>query len=199
MKHTSLQTLGPRDVPRGEPHRLEHVRAAAQPEEGEPVLGPFVPVEVPEGGGAALEVLDADRVLTRSPLGDAEQSRRGGKATGVSGDAVEHALPRPHGRPPLPDHSRLLRHTHPAEVAEGQEAHLLQSLLVRKPKQDGDKTWHRSSPQQQLLLLGCEQERKRFESVPFSPSQLVSVSHDAVVVETKRREVHIISLDLRLS
>lgn len=145
MEHTSLQTLRPRTGPRRELDHLEQIWTTSQTEEWEPACGPFVPVKVPEGGGAALEILDADHNVTWPPLRDANQSHRGGKAAGVRRDAMKHRLPRPHGHSSLPDHSRLLSHSHPAEVTEGLEAHLLQSLLFWKPEQDGDKARYHTS------------------------------------------------------
>lgn len=140
MKHASLQTFGPGNIPRGELHHLVQIGTASQAGEREPTSGPFVPVEAPERGRAALEDLDVDGVLTWRPLRDAHQSHGGGEPTGVRRDAVEHRLPRPHGGTTLPDHASLLRHGHAAEVTERLEAHLLQGLLIRKPEQDGNKT-----------------------------------------------------------
>lgn len=140
MEHAGLQTFGPGYVPHGELDHLAQIRTASEAREREPTRGAFVPVKAPEGGGAALEDLDVDRVLTGRPLRHTHHNDRGGEAAGVRRHAVKNTLSRPHRRPPLPDHAGLLGHAHPAEVTQGQQARLLQGLRVREPQQDGNQT-----------------------------------------------------------
>lgn len=147
MEHASLQTFGARHVPPGEADHLAQIGAASQAGKGKPASGPFLSVETPERRGAALEDLDADGVLARGPLAHAHHGDRGGEAAGVRGDAVEDGLPGPHRCTPLPHQARLLCHPHPTEVTEGQEAHLLQGLLIGETQQDGDQTGDCTSPQ----------------------------------------------------
>lgn len=141
-------------VPLREPDHLVQIRPASQAGERGPASRPLVPAEAPERGGAALEDLDVDRVLTRRPLRHAHQGHGGGEPAGVRRRAVEHRLPRPHRRAPLPDQPGLLGHPHAAEVAEGLEARLLQGLLVGEAEQGVDKARHCTSTQQQSLQLG---------------------------------------------
>lgn len=174
VEHARFQTLGARNVPAGEPHQPVQVGAGPQAGEGEPAGGgAAVPMEGPEGGGAALEDLDADDVLTRRPLGDAHQGDGGGEAAALRGDAVEDRLPRPHRGAPLPHHARLLGHGHAAEVAQGLQVHLLQPLLVGETQQDGDEARNGAAPQQQLLQLSWE----RRELVVWSEEISAGMTH----------------------
>lgn len=153
MEHARLQTFGSGHVPGGEPDHSEQVRAASEAGKREPASGPLVPVEGPEGRRAALEHLDVDGVLSRRPLGHAHQRDGGGETAAVRRDAVEDRLPRPDGRASLPHHPGLLRHSHPAEVAEGPETLLLQGPVVGETEQDGDETRNRAATEELLLQL----------------------------------------------
>lgn len=145
VKHASLQASGSGYIPHRELDHLAHVWAASQSEEREPTSSLFVPVKAPERGGAALENFNVDCVLTWCPLRCTHHDHRGGEAAGVRGDAVKHGLPWPHRCTPLPHHASLLCNSHPTEVTEGQKAHLLQGLLIRKTEQDGNETRNRAS------------------------------------------------------
>lgn len=66
---------------------------------------------------------------------------------------MKQGLPRPHGHAPLPGQAGLLRHAHPAEVAEGEETGVLQGLLGGKAKQDANEAGNGAVAEQQLLQL----------------------------------------------
>lgn len=154
VEHASLEVFGSGPVPDRELDDPAQVGAAPQAGEGGPAGGPLAAVEAPEGRRASLGHLDADGVLTRRPLTHAHRDDGGGgEDAGVRGDAVVNRLPRPHRRRPLPRHAGLLRHAHPAQVAQGQETHLLQGPLVREPEQDGDEPGNCTSAEQKLLQL----------------------------------------------
>lgn len=92
-------------------------------------------------------------MLSGRPLRHADLDERDGEAPGVGRDGVKQGLPRPHGDAPLPGQAGLLRHAHPAEVAEGEETGVLQGLLGRKATQDGEEAGDGAVAEQQLLQL----------------------------------------------
>lgn len=67
---------------------------------------------------------------------------------------MEQGLPRPRGDAPLPDQAGLLRQSHPAQVAQGEQTGVLQGLLGRKPKQNGNETRNCAMAEQKFLQFG---------------------------------------------
>lgn len=120
-------------VPPAAAHHLAQLGAADQAGRGEAAAAaaPTLPVEAPERGGAALEDLHADGAVARRPLAHAHGSDGGGDAAGPGWrHAVEDGLAGPQWRRPPPHCAGLLGQRHPAQVAERQQARLLQGLLV---------------------------------------------------------------------
>lgn len=81
MEHASLEAPALWQVPPATAHHLAQVGAAGG---GEAVVAvtPLLPVEVPEGGGAALEDLHTDSTVAWRPLAHAHGGDGGGEAAG---------------------------------------------------------------------------------------------------------------------
>lgn len=170
VEHASLQTSAlSRDFGHlpslGAPSRVKERR-------------PDGPTEAPAAGGAAAGDLHADHELSGRPLRNSDLDERGGGAAGVAGGGVEQGLPRPLGDPPLPDQARLLRHPHPAEVAEGEETGVLQALLAGEAEEDGDEAGNGAAAQQQLRYRGEKPEKPGPRPRGGAPAGPGSRSHD---------------------
>lgn len=167
MEHASLQTSALGDAPSRDFGHFPRPRVSPRVKERRSD-GPGTPTEAPAAGGIAAGDLHVDHVLSGRPLRHSDLDEREGEAAGVARDGVEQGLPRPHRHAPLPDQARLLRHSHPAEVAEGEETRVLQALLGREAEEDGDETRNGAAAQQQLLQLRWR--RTAFKSLDGSRS-----------------------------
>ena len=67
---------------------------------------------------------------------------------------MEQGFPRPARDAPLPHQAGLLRQCHPAEVAQSEETGVLQALVSRKPKQNGNEARDCAVLERELLQFG---------------------------------------------
>lgn len=148
VEHASFQTFGSGDVSR----RVfdDSVETGARLWDGE--QGSSFSVEAPEGGGAPVDLLDADGALSRAPLRHSDEGEAGARGRRRGS---EEGLPGTHRDAPLPQDALFLLllqgQNHPAHAAQCLHTHLLQTGLSRKTEQDRDQA--RDGPTAEALVL----------------------------------------------